>query len=256
MKAQIILTFVVALIAFRAVAQEPADTVEGVDTAHVRGSTSVSRFSPHHYFTCVGIPFYDDKKIDRPHWSFFIGGMFWGGGPSGHQHGSSFEFGCLNVVAACYYTRHHDQRVSLGAGTMVRKISAGNGIRLERLDDRYMAQETFPNGATKCSSDINVFSITFPLMFRQRLYKRFNVFAGVVPRWNVSGHAESKWQLGDNEEKVKWKVHGLRPFNVDLMVGVDGYLLGAYVRYSPCGDFKSPNPKIDNIVSFGATLAF
>ena len=44
--------------------------------------------------------------------------------------------------------------------------------------------------------------------------------------------AHSEWRLADSKGKVEWKVRGLRPFNFDLMMDIDAYLLGAYVKYT------------------------
>ena len=139
---------------------------------------------------------------------------------------------------------------------MSRDMGASHGMRLTPLDGRYIAQDAFPDGVTDWSTNISVTSITFPLMIRQRLHKCFNVYAGAVGRWNVKAHARSEWCLGDKDVKEDWGVHGVRGFNVDWMLGIDAYFLGAYVKYSPWSDFKHPNITPDNIITFGVTLAF
>ena len=196
--------------------------------------------------------FHDDSK---PHFTLFVGGVFGGGGPKMGDHGTSYEFGILNLIGVAYYTSHNNQRISLGIGVMKKGIACGDDSFLLRHDDDAATIEDYPVGSTVCSSKINMSSLVIPIFYRQRLYKRLNFYAGPIVRCNMRCTAKTKYQLLDEQVDEKWRISNLRSLNVDLMAGIDCFWFGLYVKYSPMSDIKNC-PHFNNTLTLGGTIAF
>lgn len=190
-------------------------------------------------------PFHDDSK---PHFTLFVGGVFGGGGPSMGDHGSSNEFGILNLIGFAYYTSHHNQRLSAGLGVMIRNINCGNDSYLLRQDDDAATLGHTPTDYTR----FNMSSLVMPLFYRQRLYKHLNFYAGPVVRCNMRCTAKAKNKELKDE---KWRISNLHSFNIDLMAGIDCFWFGLYVKYSPMSDIKNC-PQFKNTLTLGGTIAF
>lgn len=196
--------------------------------------------------------FHDDSK---PHFTLFVGGVFGGIGPSLGDHGTSYEFGILNLIGVAYYTSHNNQRISLGIGVMKKGITCGDGSYLLRHDDDAATIEAYPDGCTALTSKINMSSLVIPLFYRQRLYKRLNFYAGPVVRCNMRCTAKSKYQLAGEQMDEKWRVSNLRRLNIDLIAGIDCFWFGLYVKYSPLSDIQDC-PHFKNTLTLGGTIAF
>lgn len=196
--------------------------------------------------------FHDDSK---PHFTLFVGGVFGGFGPGMGNHGSSYEFGLLNLIGVAYYTSHNNQRISLGLGVMKKSINCGDDSYLLHHNDDDATIEAYPEGSMSCSSKINMSSLVIPLFYRQRLYKRLNFYGGPLVRCNMRCTAKTKYQLLDEQVDEKWKISNLRSLNVDLMAGIDCFWFGIYVKYSPMSDIKNC-PHFNNTLTFGGTIAF
>ncbi len=196
--------------------------------------------------------FHDDLT---PHFTLFVGGVFGGFGPGMGNHGSSYEFGLLNLIGVAYYTSHNNQRISLGLGVMKKSINCGDDNFLLHHDDDAATIKDYPEGSMSCSSKINMSSLVMPLFYRQRLYKRLNIYGGPLVRCNMRCTAKTKYQLLDEQVDEKWKISNLRSLNVDLMAGIDCFWFGIYVKYSPMSDIKNC-PHFNNTLTFGGTIAF
>ena len=91
-------------------------------------------------------------------------------------------------------------------------------------------------------SRIKIFSVQFPLLYRQSLpfglfgTKRDKMSIRLGPIFNLNSHASvlSAWREGD--VKSEYKVNGinLRPFTIDLFASLHVWdFCSIYVRYSP-----------------------
>lgn len=146
--------------------------------------------------------------------------------------GRSMELGWLNVVGFKFKTRH-GQRITAGVGIDWRNFKLHNDVRFQQ-DGDYLSVAPYPNGAEPKSSRVKVFSLTVPVLVRQRLFSTVDIFAGPVVNFNLHASFETIYNL--NGEKVKEssnKIHPV-PVTVDILGGVKWKFIGAYVRYSPC----------------------
>ncbi len=146
--------------------------------------------------------------------------------------GRSIDIGWLNVIGAKFKTRY-GQRITAGLGIDWRNYKLRNDVRFMQNDD-YLSVAPYPDGAQPKSSRVKVFSLTMPVLVRQRLFSTVDIFAGPVVNFNLHASVETIYTL--NGEKVKEsssKIHPV-PVTVDIMGGMKWKFIGAYVRYSPC----------------------
>ena len=150
--------------------------------------------------------------------------------------GRSIDIGWLNVIGAKFKTRY-GQRITAGLGIDWRNYKLRNDVRFMQNDD-YLSVAPYPDGAQPKSSRVKVFSLTMPVLVRQRLFSTVDIFAGPVVNFNLHASVETIYTL--NGEKVKEsssKIHPV-PVTVDIMGGMKWKFIGAYVRYSPCHVLK------------------
>jgi len=92
-----------------------------------------------------------------------------------------------------------------------------------------------PDGCEPQSSRLKIFSITMPMIFRQKLHGRWGVFVGPVVHFNVRASLETKY-VDAAGESIKISTHKnlhATPVTVDLMAGINFSALALYARYCP-----------------------
>ena len=172
---------------------------------------------------------------DSVGWNIYTGGFVIGwDNASGIDvnMGRSIDIGWLNVIGVKFKTRH-GQRITMGLGIDWRNFKLNKNVRFQQNND-YLSVGPYPEGAEPKSSRVKVFSLTMPLLVRQRLFNTVDIFAGPVVNFNLHASVETIYTL--NGEKVKEssnKIHPV-PVTVDILGGVKWKFIGAYVRYSPC----------------------
>lgn len=172
---------------------------------------------------------------DSVGWNIYTGGFVIGwDNASGIDvnMGRSIDIGWLNVIGTKFKTRY-GQRITVGLGIDWRNFKLKNDMRFQQNND-YMSVVPYPEGAKPKSSRVKVFSLTMPLLVRQRLFSTVDIFAGPVVNFNLHASVETIYTL--NGEKVKEssnKIHPV-PVTVAIMGGMKWKFIGAYVRYSPC----------------------
>ncbi len=146
--------------------------------------------------------------------------------------GRSMELGWLNVIGAKFKTRH-GQRITAGVGIDWRNFKLHNDVRFQK-DGDYLSIASYPDGAEPKSSRVKVFSLTMPVLVRQRLFNTVDIFAGPVVNFNLHASVETIYNLsGEKIKESSNKIHQV-PVTVDIMGGMKWKFIGAYVRYSPC----------------------
>lgn len=113
-----------------------------------------------------------------------------------------------------------------------------------------------PAQASGVTSRVKVFSLTLPVMLRQRIARRMDVFAGPVLNFNLHASMETTYTLAD--EKVKHKSNHIHqvPITVDVMGGIKWRCLGCYVRYSPCHVLREQYAPAFNPLTVGLYIGF
>lgn len=176
---------------------------------------------------------------DRVGWNFYTGGLVLGWnnacGIDGAM-GRSIDIGWLSVIGTKYNTGH-GQRITLGLGVDWRNYRLDGDHRIVDDGER-LTIAAYPDGASSRLSRVKVFSLTVPLLVRQRIVKDIDILAGPVVNFNLHASALTQYKLGD--EKVKASRSGIHqvPVTVDIMGGIKWKALGCYVRYSPCRVLK------------------
>ena len=134
---------------------------------------------------------------DSVGWNIYSGGFVigWVDAPSGLDvnMGRSMELGWLNVAGAKFNTGH-GQRITMGVGIDWRNYKLRRDMRY-MWDDDYVWTDLYPAGATPRSSRLKVFSLTMPIIFRQRLVNKVDVMAGAIVNFNVHGRLETVYDL-------------------------------------------------------------
>ena len=182
---------------------------------------------------------------DSVGWNIYSGGFVigWVNAPSGLDvdMGHSMELGWLNVIGAKLNTGH-GQRITMGVGIDWRNYKLCRGTRYA-WDDDHVWTDLYPTDATPRSSRLKVFSLTLPIILRQRLVNKVDLMAGAIVNFNVHGSLETVYDLdGTKITERTTRIHQV-PVTADIFAGVKWSCLGAYVRYSPCPNFFRTNQK-------------
>ena len=125
-------------------------------------------------------------------------------------------------------------------------FKTGRSLELQWLtvvgaaSDGRLAMLPYPDGSSSRSSRLKTFSLTVPVIFRQRIGAGVDIAAGIVTDFNVHASMATKYN-DDAEGKIKENaskhLHQV-PVSIDLIAGLSFHRLGAYVKYSPCRVLK------------------
>ncbi len=159
---------------------------------------------------------------------------------AGIEPGKSFELSWLNILAVQASNRHGNG-FSLGVGINWRNYRTTLDKRFI-VNDGQVEIENYPEGVEPRLSRIKIFSVQFPLLYRQSLpfglfgTKRDKMSIRLGPIFNLNSHASvlSAWREGD--VKSEYKVNGINvsPFTIDLFASLHVWdFCSIYVRYSP-----------------------
>ncbi|MBO4813515.1 MAG: hypothetical protein J5523_00995 [Muribaculaceae bacterium] len=146
--------------------------------------------------------------------------------------GRSIELSWINVIGA-KYNNGKGQRFTIGLGIDWKNYKLSSGHAFLRDEAGVISVGGFPAGADKCASRIKVFSLGVPIIFRQRIARKTDLFLGEVTNFNLHASLHTTYRVGD--EKVDLKSNNIHqsPVTVDLITGVQYKKVGAYLRYCP-----------------------
>lgn len=195
------------------------------------------------------------------HWSIIMNGFYMGGGIH-HSWGvinNSFEIGLLNI-AAINYDSKHGQDISLGVGIHHKSFSLKRPNMLMCDENTGIVSSTlYPDVAEikERTSNLNIWALQFPLMFRQRIYKSFAIKLGCIMNWNYKAHVNNHYNIGKTEYSITERGLKQNKITFDLMGGLSLSHTGIYVRFSPNEVFKKGyGPEIKNTWTLGGVIAF
>ncbi len=210
------------------------------------------------------LPFVDssEKKSGRSLYSFECGGLGFG------FVNAVDAPAAMNVNMASSYEAFIDHLLAVSCrpwrnGTSF-MIGFGFGWRNYRMTgaNRFVQEggmiglDKYEDGADVQFSRLKMFSLMFPVMFRQELGKGFEISAGPVLNVNVHGSMKTKYTVGDDKiENSTDDIHQ-RKVTVDLMAQLNYKAIGFYVKYSPCKILdESYGPEFRHL-SAGITLFY
>lgn len=165
----------------------------------------------------------------------------------------SIDIGWLSVIGAKYNTGH-GQRITVGLGIDWRNYRLVKDQRFA-YDGEALNIVPYPEGAEKRLSRVKVFSLTVPVLFKQRLFDKVDIFAGPVVNFNLHSSVLTQYTL--DGEKVKESRSGIHqvPVTVDIMGGLKWRFVGVYLRYSPCHVIKESHASVFTPLTVGVGLA-
>lgn len=202
------------------------------------------------------------QKSPQSHWALVMEGLYLGAGA--RNSWGVFEIGILDGVAI-NYDSHHGQNISLGVGFSFKTFSPTKSHMIE-CDDvtKVVSLVPFPEDVeSKTSfSNLHMASLQFPLMFRQKIYKKLAVRFGGIMNWNYVANVNSHYKIGNDDHHItEW---GLKQNKItfDVMAGLALSTwrfggVGIYCRYSPSELFeKGYGPEIKDNWTFGLSIGF
>ncbi len=205
-------------------------------------------------------PFKNDDEKTK-HWSVTTTGFYFGMGVkhSWEVINNSFEIGLLNI-AAVNYNSLHGQNISLGVGIHHRSYSMKRPAMLMRDDlTDAVVMGTYPSVSVDeikdRSSNLNMWTLQFPLMFKQRIVKKLEVSVAGILNWNTYARVDNHYELNKVEYDSKYKALKQNKVNFDFMGTLSWNDFGIYCRYTPGKFFEDGHgPEIKNTWTMGITL--
>ena len=206
----------------------------------------------------------DTARSRTHHWSVvcsgFYGGFGWPQVENAYSTlktniGHEYEWGILNLVGLEYSTGH-GQLFSLGFGLECRRYHMHNKeMRFFKNDDGMVDVTGFTDGAHKRNSNLNIFSLQFPLVFRQEV-GRFNFAVAGIMNVNTGGNLTNEYRLNDNDYNITTHHIGQRKVTFDVMGAVCYSGMGLYLRYRPQNVLKTTTGVQFNTLSAGIIIGF
>ena len=211
----------------------------------------------------VSNPFSNDDEESTKHWTLETNGFYFGMGVkhSWDMINNSFEIGLLNVLSI-NYNSHHGQNLSLGVGVNHRSYSIKRPHMLTRaFDSKIVTVSSYPTESVDNikdrSSNLNLWTVQFPLMFKQRIVKKLEVGVAGILNWNVFARVDNHYELYKVEHDARYKNLNQNKVNFDFMGSLTWNGTGVYCRYSPSKFFKDGyGPEIKNTWTLGLALIF
>ena len=105
------------------------------------------------------------------------------------------------------------------------------------------------------SSNLNLWTVQFPLMFSQRIVKKLDITVAGILNWNAFARVDNHYEINKIEHDTKFKSLKQEKVNFDFMGALSWNEFGIYCRYSPGKFFKEGyGPEIKNTWTVGLTL--
>jgi hypothetical protein len=201
-----------------------------------------------------------DAKLNK-NWAIFTDGFYLGLGIKHNWEpiNNSFEVGILNLVGLKYNSLH-GQTITLGAGFHHRSYSMKRPNMLTRdAASQIVTVIPYPSeiiGEIKNrSSNLNMWTMQFPLMFTQRIYKKLNIGVAGIMNWNVYARVDNHFEMNKTDYDIRHKNLRQNKLNFDVLGSLTWNQIGVYCRYSPGKFFEEGyGPEIKNTWTLGLMI--
>ena len=202
-------------------------------------------------------PFKNDEERTK-HWTVEPSGIYIGMGVkhSWDAINNSFEAGMLNILGVNYNSLH-GQNLSLGIGIHHRSYSMkrpGMLLRDDNIDAVVLGiyPENDVDKIKKRSSNLNMWAVQFPLMFRQRIVKKLEIGVAGILNWNTFARVDNHYEISKVEHDTRYKGLKQNKVSFDILGTLTWNGVGLYCRYSPGMFFKDGHgPEIKNTWTLG-----
>jgi hypothetical protein len=205
-------------------------------------------------------PPFTNKNESTRHWSITTSGFYFGMGVNHNwdKINNTFEIGLLNF-AAVNYNSLHGQNLSLGVGIHHRSYSMKRPHMLVRDNNNVVIPDAYPSinvdEIKDRTSNLNLWTVQFPLMFSQRIVKKLDITVAGILNWNAFARVDNHYEINKIEHDTKYKNLKQEKVNFDFMGALSWDEFGIYCRYSPGKFFKEGyGPEIKNTWTIGLTL--
>lgn len=167
-----------------------------------------------------------------------------------------FEAQWLNILAA--RVRKGRSSFSLGIGLTTRIFSMPQGSQLFKGTDGTISLRPFPDRAEKRSSQLQISTLQFPLLYNLSIGTRRNcgVHLGAILDLNLWGVLNSNYAIGDEHYSIRTTGIGQRKVSTDLFFAVSWQAIGIYGKYSPLNVMSSRSGIDLKSISVGLILGF
>ena len=200
-------------------------------------------------------------KESNSHWTLEANGFYVGMGVKHNWDAinNSFEVGLLNVLSVNYNSLH-GQNLSLGAGIHHRSYSMKRPGMLLRDNNGVVSLGAYPseniNEIKDRSSNLNMWTVQFPLMFRQRIVKKLEIGVAGILNWNTYARVDNHYEFNKTDHDTHYKGLSQEKINFDFMGTLSLNGTGLYCRYSPGKFFKDGyGPEIKETWTMGLIFA-
>lgn len=202
------------------------------------------------------------KKEGTAHWTVEPSGFYFGMGVSHNWDAinNSFEIGMLNVLGL-NYNSFHGQNLSLGVGIHHRSYSMKRpGMLVREENGSVVSLSQYPSNNIDAikdrSSNLNMWTVQVPLMFRQTIVKKLEIGVAGILNWNTYARVDNNYEINKIEHDTHYKNLKQEKVNFDFMGTLTWNGTGIYCRYSPGKFFKEGfGPEIKKTWTIGLTLA-
>ena len=97
------------------------------------------------------------------------------------------------------------------------------------------------------SSNLNLWTVQFPLMFTQKIVKKLDITVGGILNWNTYARVDNHYEIEKVEYDTKFKGLKQKKISFDVMGALSWNELGVYCRYSPSKFFKDGYIRLCNL---------
>lgn len=145
------------------------------------------------------------------------------------------------------------QRYEIGLALNYRNYRFDTNHMLAKDGASKVVYGDIPMGVEDLKTNVNIFSLSVPIMFTQRLghKSRYRLTVGPVVNFNVWGTITNDYTIGDYDYEETIHGIGYRPITVDLMGIIRYRWIGAYIKYAPMDVLKSGRGLKFHSLSFG-----
>ena len=153
----------------------------------------------------------------------------------------------------CYTPKNALQTYSFGLWIDMKNYGLGTKMQMRTDGNHVVGLYDYPVGTDKGSSSINIFSLSVPLLFTQKLGRqsKWSFTLGPVVNFNVRGRLNNYYEIGDDEVDVSIKNLKYKVVTIDLMASVCYRHLSFYCKYAPMDVFKKDKGPEFKSLTFG-----
>ena len=180
----------------------------------------------------------------KSHWAVTTNGFYFGMGLKHNWEtiNNSFEIGLLNIAAV------HHRSYSMKRPTMLMREDVADAVIVGTYPK---ADDNIKNR----SSNLNMWTVQFPLVFTQRIAGKLNISLAGILNWNAYARVDNHYELNKIEHDTKFKGLKQQKIGFDAMGALTWNKLGIYCRYTPGKFFKDGyGPEIKNTWTMGLTI--